>query len=103
MLITEKKLTDVVVNMQCDCCNKINNDQLLIEHRFGYDSACDGVDMEFTICDDCLLLLVLYNIKAKFTDGFEKVNIDIDKLKARLKAKINKDENWINLPVYEGE
>ena len=102
MKITKKRMVNVVVGATCDACGfevdeMFAKEMFEIEHSFGYNSACDCIAVSAIICDDCLLKIVLLNIPNAQFSG----DPDVEKLKKRLEAKLNKDPNWTSMTIYK--
>lgn len=65
-IVERRRVTsDVVVGMRCDCCGSEFREEAArmndfrLEHTFGFASVADMVSVKATICDNCLLELVL--------------------------------------------
>ncbi len=60
--LTKKKTVHVRYGMLCDCCGKHDENGLndfTINQTMGYDSPMDMTHVSATICDTCLLSIVL--------------------------------------------
>jgi hypothetical protein len=60
--LTRKKTVHVRYGMVCDCCGKRDEDGLndfVLGHTMGFDSPMDMTHVSASICDACLLAIVL--------------------------------------------
>ena len=93
-IIREEKTLVVDVGSKCDRCGAETDyiaNHLQVDTRLGYESDCDGLDISFSLCDHCLLEIVLETIpNAKFSEGSLRMVPTLDELTEIVRNRVAK-------------
>jgi hypothetical protein len=77
--IYTQKIVNTVTGLICDNCGLVDEkgfNDFHINYRFGYGTPLDTANVEFSLCDNCVIDLVTKNIpNARFTDSGKPIKV----------------------------